>query len=96
MRLIKQKTNINFLGETRRKIALGISVLVVVVSLYELAVEGLEQNEKFLLSGSGKDLVQFCFRQHCNDEQNATGAVGTCLEYLIRVNEEVLAHDGAG
>ena len=42
MRLIKKKTNINFLGQTRRKIALAISVLVVVVSLYELAVEGLE------------------------------------------------------
>ena len=40
MRLIKKKTNINFLGQTRRKIALAISVLVVVVSLYELAVEG--------------------------------------------------------
>ena len=37
MRLIKRKTNINFLGQTRRKIALAISVLVVVVSLFELA-----------------------------------------------------------
>jgi len=42
MRLIKHKTHIDFLGRTRRKIALAISVLVVVVSLASLATRGLE------------------------------------------------------
>ena len=42
MRLIKHKTNIDFLGATRRKIALSISVLFIVVSLASLATRGLE------------------------------------------------------
>jgi preprotein translocase subunit SecF len=42
MRLIKHKTNINFLGHARRKIALSVSVIIVVVSLVELAREGLQ------------------------------------------------------
>ncbi len=41
MRLFKQKTHINFLGQSRRKIALTISVLVVIVSLISLGVRGL-------------------------------------------------------
>ncbi len=42
MRLIKHKTHIDFLGKTRRKIALVISVLVVVVSLASIFTRGLE------------------------------------------------------
>ena len=42
MRLIKDKTSINFLGKTRRRIALAISVLLIVVSLASLATRGLE------------------------------------------------------
>lgn len=42
MRLIKHKTSIDFLGKTRRKIALAISAIIVVVSLVELAREGLQ------------------------------------------------------
>jgi len=42
MRLIKHKTHIDFLGQTRRKIALMVSVLVVVVSFASLATRGLE------------------------------------------------------
>lgn len=41
MRLFKEKTHINFLGQSRRKIALTISVLVVIVSLISLGVRGL-------------------------------------------------------
>ncbi len=41
MRLLKDKTHINFLGATRRKIALAISAIVVVVSLVSLAKQGL-------------------------------------------------------
>ena len=42
MRLIKHKTNINFLGESRRKLALILSALFVIISLVELAREGLQ------------------------------------------------------
>ena len=42
MRLIKNKTHIDFLGPTRRKIALALSVVLVVVSFASLATRGLE------------------------------------------------------
>jgi preprotein translocase subunit SecF len=42
MRLIKEKTSIDFLGPSRRKIALALSVLFVVASLISLATRGLE------------------------------------------------------
>ena len=42
MRLIKEKTNINFLGESRRKVALVISALVVIASIVSLSTRGLE------------------------------------------------------
>jgi preprotein translocase subunit SecF len=42
MRLIKEKTSIDFLGATRRKIALAISVILVAVSLVSLFTRGLE------------------------------------------------------
>ena len=42
MRLIKEKTNIDFLGPTRRKVAVAISILLVIVSLGSLATRGLE------------------------------------------------------
>ena len=42
MRLIKHKTNINFLGVQRRKLALAISVIVIIASIASLARNGLE------------------------------------------------------
>lgn len=42
MRLIRATTNINFLGPTRRKIALTLSVLFVIASFASLATRGLE------------------------------------------------------
>ncbi len=42
MRLIKQKTNINFLGASRRKTALTISVIFVLVSFVSLYMRGLD------------------------------------------------------
>ena len=42
MRLINHKTHIDFLGQTRRKIALVFSVLIVVVSLVSIISRGLE------------------------------------------------------
>lgn len=42
MRLIKEKTNINFLGAKRRKAALALSALIVIVSIVSLFTRGLE------------------------------------------------------
>ena len=42
MRLIKHKTSIDFLGEKRRKLALGLSLVMIVVSIASLATRGLE------------------------------------------------------
>ncbi len=42
MRLIKDKTNINFLGEGRRKTALVISAIAILASIVSLGVRGLE------------------------------------------------------
>lgn len=42
MRLIKQNTSIDFLGASRRKIALGLSALMIVVSIASLVNRGLE------------------------------------------------------
>ena len=42
MRLIKEKTNIDFLGRTRRRVALGLSVLLIIVSIGSLATRGLD------------------------------------------------------
>ncbi len=42
MRLFKKKTHIDFLGRKRRKIALTISALVIIVSFVSLGVRGLE------------------------------------------------------
>ncbi len=42
MRLIKEKTSINFLGRSRRKVAVSISILLVIASFASLATRGLE------------------------------------------------------
>ena len=40
-RLIKDKPNIDFLSRTRRNVAIGISILIVTVSIGSLAMRGL-------------------------------------------------------
>ncbi len=42
MRLIKEKTSIDFLGKTRRSIALGISAVLILISIGSLALRGLD------------------------------------------------------
>jgi len=59
MRLIKEKTNIDFLGVTRRKIALSMSVLFVVVSIASLATRGLE----FGIDFTGGVLLEVGYQQ---------------------------------
>ena len=42
MRLIKEKTSIDFLGKKRRSIALGISAVLILISIGSLALRGLD------------------------------------------------------
>ncbi len=42
MRLIKEKTNINFLGESRRRVALVLSVIFIIASIVSLSTRGLD------------------------------------------------------
>ena len=42
MRILKHKTHFDFLGDTRRKIALTISTIVIIVSIVSLSTRGLE------------------------------------------------------
>ena len=64
MRLIKHKTHIDFLGPARRKFALAISVLVVVVSFVSLATRGLE----FGIDFTGGILLEVGFPKAANLE----------------------------
>ena len=42
MRLIKEKTSIDFLGLTRRRVAIGLSVIAIAISIVSLATRGLD------------------------------------------------------
>jgi preprotein translocase subunit SecF len=64
MRLIKEKTSIDFLGPKRRKLALAVSVLFVVVSLASLATRGLE----FGIDFTGGILLEVGYDQSANIE----------------------------
>ncbi|MDJ0699055.1 MAG: protein translocase subunit SecF [Woeseiaceae bacterium] len=62
MRLLKSKTNINFLGQTRRRVALAISVMVVAASIVSLATRGLE----FGIDFTGGVLLEVGYAQVAN------------------------------
>jgi preprotein translocase subunit SecF len=62
MRLIKDKTNINFLGPRRRKLALGLSILMVVAAIASLATRGLE----FGIDFTGGILLEVGYEQAAN------------------------------
>ena len=62
MRLIKEKTTIDFLGPKRRKIALTISALLVIASLASLATRGLE----FGIDFTGGILLEVGYPQAAN------------------------------
>jgi preprotein translocase subunit SecF len=64
MRLIKEKTSIDFLGPTRRKIALLVSVLLVVASFVSLATRGLE----FGIDFTGGILLEVGYEEAANLE----------------------------
>lgn len=65
MRLIKEKTNIDFLSSKRRKIALMISAVFVIVSLASLATRGLE----FGIDFTGGILLEVGYEQAANLEE---------------------------
>lgn len=56
MKLIKEKTKINFLGESRRKVALSVSAFVVLVSIVSLFVN--EQPLEFGIDFTGGILLE--------------------------------------
>ncbi len=64
MRLLKQKTNINFLGESRRKIALALSVVFIIASLVSLFTRGLD----FGIDFTGGVLIEAQYPQAANLE----------------------------
>lgn len=59
MRLIKRKTHIDFLGRSRRKLALSISLLLVIVSIASLVRNGLE----FGIDFTGGLLIEVGYEQ---------------------------------
>jgi preprotein translocase subunit SecF len=65
MRLIKEKTSIDFLSSTRRKIAMALSVVLVVVSLASLFTRGLE----FGIDFTGGILLEVGYPQQANLEE---------------------------
>jgi preprotein translocase subunit SecF len=65
MKLIKDKTTIDFLGPKRRKIALTISALLVIASLTSLATRGLE----FGIDFTGGILLEVGYPQAANLEE---------------------------
>ena len=107
MRLISKKTNIDFLSEKRRKIALALSALFVIVSIVEMAREGLQ----FGIDFTGGILLEVGYPEPANLDdirQNLSGAgyedaqvqrFGTETDVLVRlppqdgVNPEELRED---
>ena len=65
MRLIKEKTSIDFLGKTRRRVALAISALLVVASIVSLATRGLE----FGIDFTGGILLEVGYQQPADLEK---------------------------
>jgi preprotein translocase subunit SecF len=76
MRLIKHKTNINFMGLKRRKVALVLSLLIVVVSLIELYREGLQ----FGIDFTGGILLEVGYEQPANLENIRTNLASAGYE----------------
>lgn len=90
MRLIKHKTNINFLGVQRRKTALALSVIVIIASIASLARNGLE----FGIDFTGGILLEVGYEQVADLERirgNLAGAgYGDAQVQLFGADTDVL------
>ncbi len=90
MRLIKEKTSINFLGPTRRKIALAISALAIIVSIVSLSTRGLQ----FGIDFTGGILLEVGYEQPADldaiREKLAVNGFDDAQVQLFGANTDVL------
>ena len=103
MRLIKDKPTIDFLGKKRRKVALGVSVLAIVISVFSLATRGLNLGIDFtggvlLEVGYPVEADLTGIRQILSDadfEQFVVQSFGAATDVMIRLPPQPGIDQGA-
>jgi preprotein translocase subunit SecF len=103
MRLIKDKTTIDFLGKKRRSVAIGISLLAIVISLYSFATRGLNLGIDFtggvlLEVGYPQDADLVGIREVLSGagfEQFVVQSFGSATDVMVRLPPQPGADQGA-